>query len=94
MYYQHRCRLAPAPFSNAHGFRVSRKTLSSLLNGHSCVTPVMAIRLSKDFGGSPESWLNHQMQFDLWHARQKATSLEMKDFCHTVSLEKTGSLRR
>jgi plasmid maintenance system antidote protein VapI len=54
----------------------------------------MAIRLSKDFGGSPESWLNHQMQFDLWHARQKATSLEMKDFCHTVSLEKTGSLRR
>jgi hypothetical protein len=26
MYYQHRCRLAPAPFSNAHGFRHSSST--------------------------------------------------------------------
>jgi plasmid maintenance system antidote protein VapI len=44
----------------------------------------MAIRLSKAFGGSPESWLNHQMQFDLWHAQQKATDLKVKDFCHAA----------
>lgn len=68
----------------AAGLGVTRKTLSSLLNGHSCVTPVMAIRLSKAFGGSPESWLNHQMQFDLWHAQQKATSLKVKDFFHAA----------
>ena len=68
----------------AAGLGVTRKTLSSLLNGHSWVTPVMAIRLSKAFGGSPESWLNHQMQFDLWHAQQKTTNLKVKDFCHAA----------
>jgi plasmid maintenance system antidote protein VapI len=46
--------------------------------------PVMAIRLPKVFGGSPESWLNHQMQFDLRHAQQKAASLRVKDFCHAA----------
>jgi addiction module HigA family antidote len=68
----------------AAGLGVTRKTLSSLLNGHSCVTPLMSIRLSKAFGGSPESWLNHQMQFDLWHAQQKAASLKVKDFYHAA----------
>ena len=68
----------------AAGLGVTRKTLSSLLSGHSCVMPVMAIRLSKAFGGSPASWHHHQMQFDLWHAQQKATSLKVKDFCHAT----------
>jgi plasmid maintenance system antidote protein VapI len=31
-----------------------------------------------------ESWLNHQMQFDLWHAPKKAIDLKVKDFCHAV----------
>jgi len=45
----------------ADGLGVSRKALSELLNGHSGVSPKMAIRLSKAFGGSPESWLVQQM---------------------------------
>lgn len=49
----------------AEGLGVSRKHLSNLLNGHVGISPEMAIRLSKAFGGSPESWLIQQMQYDL-----------------------------
>jgi addiction module HigA family antidote len=40
------------------GLGVSRKTLSALLNGRSGISPEMAIRLSKAFGGSAESCKN------------------------------------
>ena len=57
---------------------VSRKTLSSILNGRAGVSPEMAIRLSKAFSTTPESWLNQQMQYDLWHALQNATDLDVQ----------------
>ena len=41
----------------ADGLGVARRTLSALLNGHAGISPEMAIRLSKAFGRSPESWL-------------------------------------
>ena len=41
----------------AQGLGVSRKTLSAVLNGRYGVSPEMAIRLSKAFGGSAESWI-------------------------------------
>lgn len=47
---------------------VSRKTLSAILNARAGVSPEMAVRLSMAFGTSDESWLNHQTQYDLWHA--------------------------
>ena len=55
----------------AEGLGVSRKTLSELVNGHSGISPEMALRLSKAFGGSPESWLTQQMQYDLQQAKKK-----------------------
>lgn len=55
----------------AKGLGVSRNTLSMLLNGRLGISPEMAIRLSQGFGGSPESWLRQQMQYDLWQARQR-----------------------
>src|SRR5438034_7945286 len=54
----------------ASALGVSRKTLSSILNGRAGVSPEMAVRLSIAFGTSAESWLNHQTQYDLWHAEQ------------------------
>lgn len=53
---------------------VSRKTLSAIVNGRAGISPEMAIRLSLAFGTSVESWLNQQMQYDLWLVRQTATS--------------------
>ena len=57
---------------------VSRKTLSAILNGRSGISPEMAIRLGKAFDTSPESWLNQQMQYDLWEAEQSTKNLNIQ----------------
>lgn len=44
---------------------VSRFTLSELVNAKRGISPEMAIRLSKAFGGSAESWLTQQAHYDL-----------------------------
>ena len=62
------------------GLGVSRNTLSMLLNGRLKISPEMAIRLSQGFGGSPESWLQQQMQYDLWHAQQRRGKIEVRKF--------------
>jgi len=54
----------------ARSLGVSRKTLSSILNGRSGISPEMAVRLSIAFDTSAESWLNQQVQYDLWHAER------------------------
>jgi antitoxin HigA-1 len=46
--------------------KVSRKTLSEIVNARATVTPEMATRLELAFGKSAESWLGHQAAHDLW----------------------------
>ena len=48
---------------------VTRTTLSELVNGKRGISPEMAVRLSKVFGGSAESWLTQQAQYDLAQVR-------------------------
>jgi len=62
----------------AEALGVSRKTLSSILNGRAGISPEMAIRLSKAFDTTPESWLNQQQQYDLWQAMQSCADLKVK----------------
>lgn len=57
--------------ATARALGVSRKALSELLNGKAGISPEMAIRLSIAFDTTAESWLNQQMQYDLWKARGK-----------------------
>ena len=64
----------------ARGLAVSRNTLSMLLNGRIGISPEMAIRLSQAFGGSAESWLRQQMQFDLWQAQQNRKKIQVRKF--------------
>ena len=40
----------------------------------------MAIRLSEAFGGSPESRLTQQIQYDLWHAQHNRDLVEIRTF--------------
>ena len=54
----------------AKGLGVSRKILSAILNGRAGMSPEMAVRLSRAFGTSSESWLNQQVQYDLWQAEK------------------------
>jgi addiction module HigA family antidote len=46
---------------------VTRTTLSELVNGRRGISPEMAVRLEQVFGGSAESWLVQQVQYDLAH---------------------------
>ncbi len=64
----------------AKGLGVSRKAFSELLNGHSGISPEMAIRLSKAFGGNAESWLRQQLQYDLWRAERRTGRIKVKRF--------------
>lgn len=61
----------------ARSLGVSRKTLSSILNGHAGISPEMAIRLSIAFDTTAESWLNQQLQYDLWHAEKNRRRLRV-----------------
>lgn len=62
----------------AKALGISRKTLSSIINGHAGISPEMAVRLSIAFSTSSESWLNQQAQFDLWQAEQHRKELEVE----------------
>ena len=62
----------------AEALGVSRKTLSSILNGRFCISPEMATRLAKAFDTSPESWLNQQVQYDLWKAEQNSRKFHVR----------------
>jgi len=60
---------------------VSRKTLSTILNGRAGISPQMAVRLSLAFGTSAESWMNQQVQYDLWHAERDRKKLRVRRLC-------------
>ena len=64
----------------AEGLGVSRKAFSELLNGHSGISSDMAIRLSKGFGGSSESWLRQQMLYDLAKAEKRSDKINVNRF--------------
>jgi len=62
----------------AKALGVTRATLSNLINGRAGVSPEMAIRLAKAFGGSPETWLKLQLQYDLAQALRNEAALEVR----------------
>ena len=49
---------------------VTRAALSRVLNGKAAISADMAVRLAAALGGSPESWLHMQANYDLWRARK------------------------
>lgn len=64
----------------AKGLGVTRQALSDLVNERAGVSVDMALRLSKAFGSSPETWLGLQMAWDLWQARDRAGSIRVRRF--------------
>lgn len=57
--------------AGAGALGVTRVTLSKLINGQSGISPEMAVRLAKAFGGSAETWLGMQIDYDLAKVRNK-----------------------
>ena len=42
------------------------------------ISPEMAVRLSIAFNATSESWLNQQLQYDLWFAEKERKILSVK----------------
>ena len=57
---------------------VSRKQLSDIVNGRSGISPVMAIRLDKAFGGGADTWYRLQAAYDLAQAKKQAGDIQVK----------------
>ena len=57
---------------------VSRKQLSDLVNGHAGISPEMAIRLDKAFGGGAGTWYRLQATYDLAQAMKRADSIKVE----------------
>ena len=57
--------------------KVSRKTLSEIVNARAAVTPEMAMRLELAFGKSAQSWLGHQAAHDLWAIEPRRATFDV-----------------
>jgi len=64
----------------ARSLKVSRPTFNRLVNQESNVSPEMAIRLSKVLGGTPQSWLKMQANYDLFHISKTAKLSQLRPF--------------
>lgn len=75
--------LEPLGLSVTEGAKVlgvTRQSLNNLVNGKAGISPEMAIRLDKAFGGAAEGWLALQSAFDLAQARNKEPSIMIKRY--------------
>jgi addiction module HigA family antidote len=54
----------------AESLGVSRQTINEILRERRSISPIMALRLSRLFGNSPQFWLNAQNAHDLWNSEQ------------------------
>src|SRR2546425_11577158 len=57
---------------------VTRQALNNLVNGKAAISPEMAIRLDKAFGGGAETWLRLQAAYDLAQAAKYADKIKVK----------------
>ncbi len=57
---------------------VTRQALNNVVNGKSAISPEMAIRLTKAFGSTEETWLRMQMAYDLAEARKGEDKIDVR----------------
>jgi addiction module HigA family antidote len=57
---------------------VSRQALDNLIHGKAAISPEMAIRLDKAFGGGAETWLRLQAAYDLAQAKKRASEIKVE----------------
>lgn len=62
----------------AYKLGISRTALSRVLNGHTGISPEMALRLSKLLNTSIEMWINIQAQYDIWKINKIAGKIKVK----------------
>lgn len=77
---RHAC-LDPLGLSVTAGAKVlgvTRQTLHNVISGKSGISPEMAIRLTKAFGSTEETWLRMQIAYDLAAARKSESKIKVR----------------
>ena len=77
---RHDC-LEPLGLSVTAGAKVlgvTRQALNNIVNGKSGISPEMAIRLTKAFGSTEETWLRMQLAYDLAAARKDESKIKVQ----------------
>ncbi len=59
----------------AKGLGITRQLLQKVISGRGSVTPELAIRFEKAFGGTADTWLRMQMNYDLAQMRKRASEI-------------------
>ena len=59
---------------------VDRQTLSNLLNGHSGMSPEMAVRLEKAFGTPARDWMERQLDYEYAQVMKRAAKIRVEPF--------------
>jgi len=64
--------------------KITRSTLSNIINGKSAITPVIALKIAKVFGGNAALWVRLQTSYDLRKAEQdfENSHLELERFSY------------
>ena len=57
---------------------VTRQALNNLVNCKAAISPEMAIRLNKAFGGGADTWLRLQAAYDLAQAEKRAGNIKVQ----------------
>jgi len=57
---------------------VTRQALNNVINGKAGISPEMAIRLTKAFGSTEETWLRMQLAYDLAQARKNESKIKVR----------------
>ena len=61
----------------AKTMRVTRQKLSNVIQAKTAVSPEIALRFEKAFGGSADMWLRMQVAYDLARARQREGEMDI-----------------
>jgi addiction module HigA family antidote len=71
---------------------VSRKQLSDLVNCHAGISPEMAIRLDKAFGGGAETWHRMKAAYDMAQALKNASRIKVRRVLHIDAPDRCSCL--
>jgi len=69
----------------ALGLGITRQQLYKAINSKSAVTPEIALRLGKAFGGTADLWLRMQINHDLARVRRNGVGIDVQRFATKVA---------
>ena len=86
LYVRHSCleSLNLSVTEAARKLGISRKQLSDIVNCRSGISPEMAIRLDKGFGGSADTWYRLQATYDLAQVMKTTNQIKVENLSQAI----------